>query len=82
MRHPFYDAVGLLAAGSAIAAANWFLLACAVALFALFPVRTRIEERNLLARFGDPYRQYVERTGRFVPRRPLVRFGGDRRSQR
>jgi protein-S-isoprenylcysteine O-methyltransferase Ste14 len=68
VRHPFYDAVCLLAIGAALAAANWFLLACGVALFALFAIRTRIEEAQLLARFGEPYRRYVERTGRFLPR--------------
>lgn len=31
-------------------------------------VRTRIEERKLIERFGDDYRRYVERTGAFFPR--------------
>jgi protein-S-isoprenylcysteine O-methyltransferase Ste14 len=68
VRHPFYDAVGLLTAGAALAAANWFLLAGAVAVFSLFAIRTRIEEQQLLARFGEPYRRYLEQTGRFVPK--------------
>jgi protein-S-isoprenylcysteine O-methyltransferase Ste14 len=30
-------------------------------------IRTRIEEENLAARFGDSYRAYKEHTGRFLP---------------
>ena len=31
-------------------------------------VRTPREERMLLARFGDDYRAYMARTGRYLPR--------------
>jgi protein-S-isoprenylcysteine O-methyltransferase Ste14 len=69
IRHPFYTAVGLSMTASALAAANWFLFATGVALFTLFVVRTGREEARLLARFGDAYREYRDRTGRFLPRR-------------
>ena len=36
-------------------------------LFGLMVVRTRTEEENLVARFGDSYRAYMKRTGRFLP---------------
>jgi protein-S-isoprenylcysteine O-methyltransferase Ste14 len=49
-------------------AANWFLLVMGVVLFCLLIIRTRIEEANLVARFGDSYRTYMDRTGRFLPR--------------
>jgi protein-S-isoprenylcysteine O-methyltransferase Ste14 len=39
-----------------------------VLLFVLMVVRTRTEEAKLLERFGEAYRTYMERTGRFVPR--------------
>ncbi|HEY5619351.1 MAG TPA: hypothetical protein VIK60_15535 [Vicinamibacterales bacterium] len=41
---------------------------CGGMVLVLLVVRTRIEEKNLLARFGEPYRADAERTGRFVPR--------------
>jgi protein-S-isoprenylcysteine O-methyltransferase Ste14 len=50
-------------------AANWFILLAGAVLCSLFVVRTRKEEENLVARFGDDYRGYMERTGRFFPRR-------------
>jgi protein-S-isoprenylcysteine O-methyltransferase Ste14 len=68
VRHPFYDAVGLTVLANSLAAANWFLFLTGVLVFTLMIVRTRTEEEHLLARFGDSYRSFVERTGPFVPR--------------
>jgi len=68
VRHPFYDSVALFIAGIAVAAANWFILAAGGAVIGLLVIRTRTEEEKLLARFGDPYRDYVRRTGRFLPK--------------
>ena len=36
--------------------------------FALLAIRSRVEETQLAARFGDAYRDYQRRTGRFLPR--------------
>jgi protein-S-isoprenylcysteine O-methyltransferase Ste14 len=68
VRHPFYDAAGLAILANSLAAANWFLFLTGGVAFILMIVRTRIEEQHLLARFGDSYRAYAERTGRFLPR--------------
>jgi len=68
VRHPFYDSVTLFVLANSLIAANWFLFATGGLLFLLFIVRTRTEEEKLLARFGDSYRAYMERTGRFLPR--------------
>jgi protein-S-isoprenylcysteine O-methyltransferase Ste14 len=68
VRHPFYDAMALLIAGIALIAANWFMLLTGAVVFSLLAVRSRTEEAHLLARFGESYRDYRERTGRFVPR--------------
>ena len=68
VRHPFYVAGGLLSLAIALIAANWFLLITGVVLFCLLVIRTRTEEKNLVARFGAGYRTYMERTGRFFPR--------------
>jgi protein-S-isoprenylcysteine O-methyltransferase Ste14 len=68
VRHPFYDAVALAVAGNALAAANWFLGLTGILTLALLIARTRIEEEKLVARFGDRYRDYMNDTGRFLPR--------------
>lgn len=68
VRHPFYDAVALSVVANSLAAANWFLVLTGSLLFVLMIVRTRTEEEKLLSRFGEPYRAYVEGTGRFLPR--------------
>ena len=69
VRHPFYGAVGLSVLANSLAAANWFLGATGAILVTLFVVRTNREEELLLARFGDAYRSYMARTGRFLPLR-------------
>ena len=68
VRHPFYDALALFVAAVFLITANWFLLVTGVLVLALILLRTRKEEQNLVARFGDEYRAYMRRTGRFLPR--------------
>jgi len=48
--------------------ANWFVFATGCLVFALLVIRCRTEEEKLIERFGDEYRAYAQRTGRFVPR--------------
>jgi protein-S-isoprenylcysteine O-methyltransferase Ste14 len=67
VRHPFYDALALAVLANSLAAANWFLFLSGGLLVVLIIVRTRTEEEKLLARFGESYRAYMERTGRFLP---------------
>jgi protein-S-isoprenylcysteine O-methyltransferase Ste14 len=68
VRHPFYVTVALFVLGISLIAANWFLCVTGGLVIALLVIRTRTEEEKLLARFGQSYRAYMERTGRFVPR--------------
>ena len=68
VRHPFYDAAALLVLGTSLVAANWFLLASGMLAVSLLIARTRIEERNLVGRFGVGYQTYMAQTGRFWPR--------------
>jgi protein-S-isoprenylcysteine O-methyltransferase Ste14 len=68
IRHPLYSSAGLMIAALSLIAANWFLLIIGVAVLCVIVMRTRTEEQNLVARFGDSYRKYMDRTGRFLPR--------------
>jgi protein-S-isoprenylcysteine O-methyltransferase Ste14 len=68
VRHPMYTAILVWATSLGLVLGNWiplFLVAWAVAIFAS---RVRPEERMMLEQFGDEYRQYMKRTGKFLPR--------------
>ena len=68
VRHPFYVTTALAFAANALTTANWFIALTGFAALALLVVRTAIEEEKLVERFGDDYRRYIARTGRFLPR--------------
>jgi protein-S-isoprenylcysteine O-methyltransferase Ste14 len=68
VRNPFYDSAALLVLASSLMVANWFVLLTGGLVFVLLVLRTSTEEDELLARFGDAYRDYMRRTGRFFPR--------------
>jgi protein-S-isoprenylcysteine O-methyltransferase Ste14 len=67
VRHPFYDVVLLWVVSIGLLTTNWLLALLGFSAFAMLVVRTRIEEKKLIERFGDDYRTYMERTGRFFP---------------
>jgi protein-S-isoprenylcysteine O-methyltransferase Ste14 len=54
--------------GAAALTANLFILAAGLGGLAVLAVRTPREEALLLERFGDPYREIMSRTGRWLPR--------------
>src|SRR5687768_18606778 len=66
IRHPLYDSAALLMVAVSLIAAHWFLFLAGVVVFRLLLIRTRIEGENLVLRFGDSYRTYLERTVRFL----------------
>lgn len=68
MRHPLYTSAALMIPATTLITANWFFLAMGLMVILLLVVRTRKEEANLIARFGNEYRNYMRRTGRFFPR--------------
>jgi protein-S-isoprenylcysteine O-methyltransferase Ste14 len=68
VRHPFYTSVALAIVANSLATANWFVFTTGCLAVTLLVIRCRTEEENLIERFGDEYRAYARRTGRFVPR--------------
>ena len=69
VRHPFYVAFLLAVTANSLVTANWFLALTGGIAFGLMVLRTRTEEENLIERFGEEYLKYMERTGRFFPKR-------------
>jgi protein-S-isoprenylcysteine O-methyltransferase Ste14 len=68
VRHPFYVTTALVMASVTILTANWLIALGSVLVLTLLAIRTPKEEQMLVARFGEPYREYMARTGRFFPK--------------
>lgn len=68
VRHPFYVTAGVLVISVTLLTANWLIGLSGPVVLTLLVVRTAKEEQMLIDRFGDDYRHYMARTGRFMPR--------------
>lgn len=68
VRHPYYAATLLLVIAATLLSANWLIGVAGALMFLLLAVRTPLEEQKLIERFGDQYRDYAARRGRFIPR--------------
>jgi protein-S-isoprenylcysteine O-methyltransferase Ste14 len=64
-----YTGVLMASISLGLALGTWLLPMAGTAVFTLFALRTRTEEKYLIDRFGDQYRDYMNRVGRFFPRR-------------
>ncbi len=65
VRHPYYLAAGILMFGVVLLTANLLIGLACLLLLGLLIARTGREEKLLFERFGDRYRNYAKRTGRF-----------------
>ena len=68
VRHPFYVVVFLWGLSLSLLSANGLIAITGGLALTMIYFRTRIEEAKLADRFGDDYRAYAARTGRFFPR--------------
>ena len=68
VRHPLYTVGSSMFVAFGLMAANWFIALLGVLAFIGMAIRTPREEANLIEKFGDEYREYMKRTGRFLPR--------------
>jgi protein-S-isoprenylcysteine O-methyltransferase Ste14 len=66
VRHPIYSGILFLSFAWGLLLSSWPTLAVAVALFVLFDLKTRREERFLAARFPE-YADYQGRVRKLVP---------------
>ncbi|MDE2367707.1 MAG: isoprenylcysteine carboxylmethyltransferase family protein [Burkholderiales bacterium] len=68
VRHPSYTAAILIFSGVGVALASWPALALIFAgHVALYGRRIAVEEQALVETLGQPYRDYMARTHRFIP---------------
>ena len=68
VRHPLYTVGAILFISFGMMADNWFIAALGILAFIAMAKRTPQEEANLVEKFGDEYREYMKRTGRFFPK--------------
>jgi protein-S-isoprenylcysteine O-methyltransferase Ste14 len=68
VRHPLYTVGSSLFIAFGMMSDNWFIAGLGILTFILMAARTPKEEANLIEKFGDEYREYMRRTGRFLPK--------------
>jgi protein-S-isoprenylcysteine O-methyltransferase Ste14 len=69
VRHPMYSAFFLIGIGFFLLSANWLVGVIYLGpLLVMYIARVSLEEKMMVERFGDSYRQYMKRTGRLWPR--------------
>jgi protein-S-isoprenylcysteine O-methyltransferase Ste14 len=65
-RHPMYLSSSLAYIGVGVACASWLFLLLTVAYMVLSLISAIPEERFLLKKYGDAYRDYMNRTPRWI----------------
>ena len=68
LRHPIYTTTFFYNCGLALIAANWLIGIITVLLFVFLIIRTSSEEKILIEKYGDNYRDYMKRTGGHFPK--------------
>ncbi len=67
IRHPQYLALAIVGLGASLYWSRYIVILAFVCMLCLYHFLARLEERICLAKFGEPYRQYLSRTGMFLP---------------
>ena len=78
VRHPMYTSFFAVLAADFLLTANWLIGLLGMVYSLVIVERVGHEERILLESFGDEYRQYMRRVGRFFPRLAHRKSDSDR----
>ena len=68
VRHPLYLGALLFYLGLTIATCSLVSFVLLVVIFLFYNYIAGYEEKLMLRRFGDEYRDYMEKTGKWIPR--------------
>ncbi len=71
VRHPMYSAIFLQSLTFFLLSANWIIGLAGLGANILIAARVDKEEALMIEEFGDEYRAYMQRSGRFLPRMRL-----------
>ena len=73
IRHPIYTAFLLILGSTLLISANWLIGLTWISMTVLeVASRVNFEENLMLEYFGEPYREYMRKTGRLLPRLNVV----------
>ena len=67
VRHPMYSTLYVWAVAYFLLSANWLVGAAWLGLAVISTTMAAEEEAALIEKFGESYRSYMQRTGRFLP---------------
>jgi protein-S-isoprenylcysteine O-methyltransferase Ste14 len=78
-RHPAYFGGFLLYLGIGLVSASWAFILLALAWIIMWCIAVASEEQSLLKKYGDAYREYMNRTPRWIgmPKSSILKKGGD-----
>jgi len=68
IRHPQYVALAIVGLGTSLYWSRYIVVIAFVSMLCIYYFLARVEENICLAKFGQPYRDYMNRTGMFLPR--------------
>lgn len=68
VRHPLYTAIFGFGISLVLVTANWVFIILAGAMIAGLIARIPREEQMMIEQFGEEYKAYMQRTGRFFPK--------------
>ncbi len=68
IRHPLYTAMFGYGAGLALVTANWVFIVFALMIIAGLFARVPREEQMMIKEFGEKYKAYMQKTGKFFPK--------------
>jgi protein-S-isoprenylcysteine O-methyltransferase Ste14 len=69
VRHPMYTILYMHLVAVFLLTRNWLIgVVSLIALTTIIIARLKKEEETMIEKFGDQYREYMRRTGRFFPR--------------
>lgn len=68
VRHPMYTTFAVIGLAYFLVSANWFIGLVNFVVYGTIVLSViGLEETTLLEKFGEPYREYMQHTGRFLP---------------
>jgi protein-S-isoprenylcysteine O-methyltransferase Ste14 len=68
IRHPLYTGMMVWGFSVCLLTANWIFVAVSVLSIAGVMARVPKEEQMMIEKFGDEYKAFIQRTGRFFPK--------------